>query len=108
MIEAGMIEVGLDGPVGRIVLSRPEAHNALDRAGIGTLAATLADWAARDELRVVVLTARGRSFCAGASLGEVAGGGFGSGSGGANPLTALCAQLDAFPVPVVAGLNGGV
>ncbi|MFT3973767.1 MAG: enoyl-CoA hydratase/isomerase family protein [Amaricoccus sp.] len=104
-----MIEAELDGPdgngaVGRIVLSRPEAHNALDRAGIAALDAVLADWEDREALRVVVLTGRGRSFCAGAALGEVAGGSF----GGANPLGALCDRLDAFPVPVVAALNGGV
>lgn len=99
-----MIEAEIDGPVGRIVLNRPEAHNALDRAGIDTFTAVLADWERLDTLRVVVLTGRGRSFCAGASLGEVAGGSF----GGVNPLTALCSRLDAFPVPVIAALNGGV
>ncbi|HVL19887.1 MAG TPA: enoyl-CoA hydratase-related protein [Amaricoccus sp.] len=109
MIEIrGMIEATLDGPpdalVGRIVLNRPEAHNALDRAGIEAFGQVLADWEGRDDLRAVLLTGRGRSFCAGASLGEVAGGGF----GGVNPLTTLCDRLDAFPVPVVAGLNGGV
>lgn len=99
-----MIEAEIRGPVGQIVLNRPTAHNALDRAGIDALAAVLADWQARAALRVVLLTGRGRSFCAGAALGEVAGGGF----GGANPLTALCDRLEAFPAPVVAGLNGGV
>jgi enoyl-CoA hydratase/carnithine racemase len=99
-----MIEATLAGPVGRIVLNRPEAHNALDTAIIAAFDQVLADWEARDDLRVVLLSGRGRSFCAGAALGEVAGGGF----AGVNPLTALCDRLDAFPVPVVAGLNGGV
>lgn len=98
-----MIEATLDGHLGRIVLNRPEAHNALDVPSIEALGGVLDDWRGRDELRAVVLTGRGRSFCAGASLGDVAGGGF----DGINPLTALCTALDAFPVPVVAGLNGG-
>jgi enoyl-CoA hydratase/carnithine racemase len=98
-----MIESAIDGPLGRIVLDRPDAHNALDRAAMATLTALLADWAGRDDLRAVVLTGRGRSFCSGASLGEVAGGDWRE-----NPLTALCDALEAFPCPTVAALNGGV
>ena len=66
------------------------------------LTALLADWAARDDLRALVLTGRGRSFCAGAALGDVAGADWSD-----NPLTRLCDALEAFPAPTVAGLNGG-
>jgi enoyl-CoA hydratase len=97
-----VIEAGLDGPVGRVVLDRPEAHNALDQAAMRELTGILADWAGREELRVLVLTGRGRSFCAGAALGDVAGADWTD-----NPLTRLCDALEAFPVPTVAGLNGG-
>lgn len=98
-----MIEAKLQGVTGRIVLNRPEAHNALDRAGIEALDRVLSAWEAKSDLRVVILTGRGRSFCAGAALGEVAEGGFAEGS----PLSGLFDRLEAFPVPVVAGLNGG-
>jgi enoyl-CoA hydratase/carnithine racemase len=98
-----MIGNRIDGPLGHIFLDRPDAHNALDREAMAAMAALLADWAGRDDLRAVVLTGRGRSFCAGASLGEVAGGDWTE-----NPLTALCDALEAFPCPTVAALNGGV
>ena len=49
-----------------------------------------------------MLTGRGRSFCAGAALGDVAGADWTD-----NPLTRLCDALEAFPAPTVAGLNGG-
>jgi enoyl-CoA hydratase/carnithine racemase len=97
-----MIEGSVDGAVGRIVLNRPEAHNALDQAAMRALTALLADWADRG-LRAVVLTGRGRSFCAGAALGEV-----GAADWSENPLTALCDAVEDFPAPVVAALNGGV
>ena len=97
-----MIAAAREGAVARITLDRPEAHNALDRAAMAELTGVLDDWAGQDELRVLVLTGRGRSFCAGAALGEV----------GAdwtdNPLTRLCDVLEAFPVPTIAALNGGV
>ncbi len=98
-----MIEASLDGATARITLNRPEAHNALDREAMGTLTALLADWGTREDLRVLVLTGRGRSFCAGASLGDLSGGDWTD-----NPLTRLCDTLEAFPVPTIAALNGGV
>lgn len=97
-----MILSKIRGPIGRIVLNRPEAHNALDQAAMRELGGLLADWAGRD-LRALVLTGRGRSFCAGASLGDVAGQDWSE-----NPLTAACDALEAFPAPTIAALNGGV
>jgi enoyl-CoA hydratase/carnithine racemase len=97
-----VIDATLDGPVARITLDRPEAHNALDPAALAALAAILADWSTRDELRALVLTGRGRSFCAGAALGEMAGTDWTD-----NPLTRLCDALEVFPAPTIAALNGG-
>lgn len=98
-----MILGELDGAIGRIVLDRPEAHNALDQAAMRALSALLADWAGREGLRALVITGRGRSFCAGAALGDVAGADWSD-----NPLTAACDALEAFPAPTIAALNGGV
>jgi enoyl-CoA hydratase/carnithine racemase len=97
-----MIDGEITGTIGRIVLDRPEAHNALDQAAMRALRALLEDWAGRD-LRAVIVTGRGRSFCAGAALGDVAGRDWAE-----NPLTAACDALEAFPCPTIAALNGGV
>ncbi len=99
----GMIRGAIEGGVARIVLDRPEAHNALDQAAMRALRALLEDWAGREEIRALVLTGTGRSFCAGAALGDVA-----AGDWTENPLTAACDAVEAFPAPVVAALNGGV
>lgn len=98
-----MIRAESDGTVARITLDRPEAHNALDQAAMRRLREVLADWAGRDGLRALVVTGTGRSFCAGAALGDVAGADWSD-----NPLTAACDALEAFPAPTVAALNGGV
>jgi enoyl-CoA hydratase/carnithine racemase len=97
-----MIDADTAGPVARITLNRPEAHNALDQAAMRDLTALLALLAARDDLRALVLAGTGRSFCAGAALGDV-----GAADWTDNPLTALCDALEAFPAPTVAALNGG-
>ncbi|MBP7001404.1 enoyl-CoA hydratase/isomerase family protein [Amaricoccus sp.] len=88
--------------VARVTLDRPEAHNALDQEAMRRLTALLAGWAERPDIRALVLTGTGRSFCAGAALGDVAGRDWSD-----NPLTALCDALEAFPAPTVAALNGG-
>jgi len=98
-----VIEARIDGAVGRITLNAPQSHNALDQAAMRDLADLLTDWAGRDELRALVLTGRGRSFCAGAALGEV-----GAADWSENPLSRLCDVIEACPAPVLAGLNGGV
>lgn len=98
-----MIRAEIDGVVARITLDRPETHNALDQAAMRALRDVLADWAGRDGLRALVVTGTGRSFCAGAALGDVAGADWSD-----STLTATCDALEAFPAPTVAALNGGV
>ncbi len=54
--------------VGRIALARPEKKNALDLAAARELREALRDLAADHSVRVVLLTADGDDFCAGADL----------------------------------------
>lgn len=56
------------GPVGILTLNRPEKHNAFDDELIAELTETLRSLEADDSTRVVVLSAAGRSFSAGADL----------------------------------------
>ncbi len=59
------------GVVAEIMLSRPEAMNAISTELAGELARAGAEIAAAPEVRVVVLSAAGeRAFCAGADLKE--------------------------------------
>ena len=65
---ADRIEVERHGGVALVALNRPDVHNAMDDALRGGLADIL-DWAAQDDaVRAVVLTGRGRSFCAGGDI----------------------------------------
>lgn len=99
-----MIDATLDGRIGRLTLNRPEAHNALDAAGLQALQDRLEGWEQDETIRALVLTGTGKSFCSGVSLGDVAGLDFAAD----NPLTRLCDRLEAFPAPTIAALNGGV
>jgi enoyl-CoA hydratase/carnithine racemase len=97
-----VIDGRIEGVIGRITLDAPATHNALDQAAMRALTGLRDDWAARD-LRALVLTGRGRSFCAGAALGDVD-----AADWTENPLTRLCDRLEDFPAVTVAALNGGV
>ena len=59
-----------DDAVARIVLARPERHNAQDLALLHQLDDAYAAAMADDEVRVVVLAADGRHFSSGHDLGE--------------------------------------
>lgn len=56
------------GPVGRVILNRPERHNAFDDALIGELTQALRSIEADESVRVVQLESTGKSFSAGADL----------------------------------------
>ena len=64
------VHVGVEGSVGMLTLDAPPL-NLLDDALRADVLAALADFQAR-RLRAVVLTGRGRAFCAGADLKEEA------------------------------------
>ena len=58
----------VDGPVGIVTLNNPEKHNAFDNVLITDLTAALRTLDANENVRVVILSAVGKSFSAGADL----------------------------------------
>lgn len=67
-----MIELEAKGGVAWLWLNRPQALNALSRALTAALEETLDRVAALDDVSVLVLGGRGRAFCAGNDLTEMA------------------------------------
>lgn len=88
--------------VGRLVLDHPPL-NILTGAELAAMRRELEALAAAPSLRVLVLSARGKHFSAGADVGEHV---------PPHHLTlipdflATIAQLDAFPLPVIAAVRG--
>ncbi|NHU49738.1 enoyl-CoA hydratase/isomerase family protein, partial [Rhodococcus sp. A14] len=57
------------GGLGRIVLNRPRAINALNHGMVRQIAAALAEWSGDDAVRAVVITGAGeRGLCAGGDI----------------------------------------
>ncbi|MCW2937267.1 MAG: enoyl-CoA hydratase [Actinomycetia bacterium] len=62
------VRVERQGPVTTVILSRPEARNAVDGPTAGALADAFRAFEADDEASVAVLWGAGGTFCAGADL----------------------------------------
>jgi enoyl-CoA hydratase/carnithine racemase len=96
------VQIEIAGRVGTLTLNRPEKLNALDRTLCDELTDALAMLAGSDEVRVIVITGRGRAFCAGADLTVLAQDGPALVRAGKDIVLALRHA----PQPVLAAVNG--
>jgi enoyl-CoA hydratase len=87
-----------------IRFNRRKAYNALSRSLLGDTAAALAEAAASEDVRAVVLTGDDRAFSAGADIKEMPDGGIPM-WGQADRLRAWKA-IERFPKPLIAAVDG--
>lgn len=111
-----------DGFIARIILNRPEALNAFSLPMIRRWAKALQDAQNDPQIRVVVLTAKGKAFCAGGDTKTMlAGKGFIAGDENretwgekaldrkrslTNYIHKVALTLDAMDKPVICGIQG--
>ncbi|GLQ35315.1 methylglutaconyl-CoA hydratase [Amylibacter marinus] len=105
-----MIEVTTDQRgVGKITLARSEKHNALSSEMMQDLTHAAINLAQDEAVRVVVLAAQGRSFCAGADLNwmreQLASDRAGK-MEQAQVLAGMLASLDQLPKPLIGCVQG--
>lgn len=67
-MEFDTIEVGVDGPRGLLALDRPDKLNPLSTHTLGEIEAACRWLDTHDDLKVVVVSGRGRAFSAGADV----------------------------------------
>lgn len=92
-----------------VALNRPEVHNALTPTMIRELTAVFQTIPNRDDVRVVVLTGNGRSFCAGADLAFMRAAAdftFAENVQDGEAIFDLMLMVEQCPKPVVARVNG--
>ena len=90
-------------------LNRPEVRNAFNDEVIAQLTRTFTDLSAQPHLRVVILAARGKAFCAGADLNwmrAMADYSWEQNRQDAQQLADMLWTIDQCPVPVVARVQG--
>ena len=95
--------------VARVWLNRPEVRNAFNEELIAALTTTFAKLAQDERLRVIVLGAHGKAFCAGADLNwmkAMAGYSWEENRADAQKLADMLWTLDQCPVPIVGRIQG--
>jgi len=98
----------IDGARATIRLRRPERHNALGAGDIAMLGALLDTVEARTRVRVLVLVADGKTFCAGYDLDALAAAQQSGAAPHAVAFGTMVARLAGLRVPTIAAVSGSV
>jgi 2-(1,2-epoxy-1,2-dihydrophenyl)acetyl-CoA isomerase len=98
------------GGIGTITLNRPEKMNSFFGSMRDEIADAVDEMAVRDDVRVVVVTGRGRAFCTGADVGYLAGllerGDYDEANALVTAGRRVVGAITSMPKPVIASLNG--
>ncbi|MYF07199.1 MAG: hypothetical protein F4233_04770, partial [Rhodospirillaceae bacterium] len=95
--------------VARIVLNRPDVRNAMNAAVIRDLTEAVETVGAGESVRAVILTGKGKGFCAGADLAwmrETAGYSVEENYADSGRLGRMLNRLNTLPRPVIGLING--
>ncbi|MFW6084479.1 MAG: enoyl-CoA hydratase/isomerase family protein [Gemmatimonadota bacterium] len=107
---AGHVLVEREGPIGRLVLNRPERLNAFFGTMRDEIGDGLEELGADESIRVVVVTGRGRAFCAGADVKYMhellETGNFDEANALVEAGRRVIEAVTGMPKPVIAALNG--
>lgn len=103
-----LVDVEASG-IARVTLNRPQVHNAFDEDLIGRIRDAFERLDADPEVRVVLLRAAGKAFCAGADIAwmqRAAANGVEDNLEDARRFAAMMAAVDGCRKPVVARIHG--
>lgn len=95
--------------VATIQLNRPEIHNAFDDRMIAELTQIFVDVLASPDIRVLVITGVGKSFCAGADMNwmrRMKSYSLAENREDATKLSEMLERLYSLPIPTIAQVNG--
>lgn len=101
--------VRIEDRVAHVSLNRPDSHNALNKGLIAEISDCFGELAGDEQVRAVVLSGEGRSFCAGADIGYMrdnAGFSYEENLEDARNLAAMFRAVEECPKPVVAKVRG--
>ncbi|MEJ2482753.1 MAG: enoyl-CoA hydratase [Gemmatimonadota bacterium] len=96
--------------VGTVTLNRPEKMNAFFGSMRDEIATALEEMARRDDVRVVIVTGRGRAFCTGADVGYMADlldrGAYEEANALVTAGRRVIGAITSMPKPVIGSING--
>ena len=105
MTDNELVHLVVADGVATVTLDSPHNRNALSRQLVAELTDRLGSAGASPDVRAIVLTHTGTTFCAGADLSEASTGPM---TGTASALLALLRLIVVLPRPVIASIHGNV
>lgn len=107
------VQIRRDGPSGTIVINRPDRRNALSREIVDMLDQALEDFYGERNIRAVILTGTGDTFCSGTDLYQLKETSESKNSlevwhQDARKFLALIEKMLRYPKPIIASVNGWV
>lgn len=99
----------IENKIARVTFNRPEVHNAFNDVMIKELSVVFDEIEKNQDIRVVVLTGKGKSFCAGADLNwmkRVKDYSYDDNLKGSLKLADMLYKIYASPKPTIARVNG--
>jgi enoyl-CoA hydratase len=103
MTDSELVHLSMDGGIATVTLDSPHNRNALSRQLVAELTDRFRTAGDATDVRTVVLTHTGTTFCAGADLSEASTGPM---TGTASGLLALLRLIVDLPCPVIARIDG--
>ena len=104
------VVIEISAGVGTVTLNRPEKMNAFFGSMRDEIASALEEMAERDEVRVVIVTGRGRAFCTGADVGYMADllerGAYEEANALVTAGRRVIGAIASMPKPVIGSING--
>lgn len=103
------IQYTVQNRVARVTLNRPDVHNAFNEVMIRELARVFDDIGRREDVRAMILTGEGKSFCAGADLNwmrRIKDASYEENLGEALELSDMLYGIYASPKPTICRVNG--
>ena len=100
------IRYGKTDSIGIVTINRPEALNALNSTVISELEQLIGEVEQDKELRALILTGEGRSFVAGADIGEQCPLDLAGGRAWGQRGSALFRRIEKLEIPTIAAVNG--
>jgi enoyl-CoA hydratase len=95
--------LNIDGSRAVVRLNRPRYHNRVEADDIAALCEIFGRIERDNSVRVLILSARGRTFCSGFNLEDLAPG---ASQGSAPAFAHMADQLETLRVPSVCAVNG--
>lgn len=100
------ITFAAEGPVARLTLNRPDKLNALSQRMIGEMIEALTGLSGDESIRVVIIDAAGKHFCAGHDLSEMVGRGIKAYKTIFDQCTRMMQLIHTLGQPVIAQVQG--